>query len=30
MVRALEAELALYARTFGIARTDVPDLELRS
>ncbi|MEU9603309.1 prolyl oligopeptidase family serine peptidase [Streptomyces sp. NPDC048057] len=28
MVRALEAELALYARAFGIARTDVPVLEL--
>lgn len=30
MIRALEAELALYARTFGLTRTDVPDLELRS
>ena len=30
MVRALEAELALYARAFGLARTDVPDLEFRS
>ncbi len=30
LVRALEAELALYARTFGFSRTDVPDLELRT
>ncbi|MFD8975421.1 prolyl oligopeptidase family serine peptidase [Streptomyces sp. NPDC059593] len=30
MIRALEAELALYARTFCLARTDVPDLELRT
>ncbi|GAA2095786.1 prolyl oligopeptidase family serine peptidase [Streptomyces albiaxialis] len=28
IVRALEAELSLYAQTFGIARTDVPALEL--
>ncbi|MFI1830376.1 prolyl oligopeptidase family serine peptidase [Streptomyces sp. NPDC020412] len=28
MVRALEAELALYAGAFGIERTDVPALEL--
>ncbi|MET9107130.1 prolyl oligopeptidase family serine peptidase [Streptomyces zhihengii] len=28
--RALEAELALYTRTFGIDRPDVPDLELRT
>ncbi|MFI2214730.1 prolyl oligopeptidase family serine peptidase [Streptomyces sp. NPDC020141] len=30
MIRALEAELALYARTFGVPRTDVPPLELTS
>ncbi|MEU6487227.1 prolyl oligopeptidase family serine peptidase [Streptomyces sp. NPDC046887] len=29
LVRALEAELALYARVFGIDRPDVPPLELR-
>ncbi|MGW1886823.1 prolyl oligopeptidase family serine peptidase [Streptomyces sp. NPDC001970] len=29
MVRALEAELSLYAQTFGITRTDVPALELK-
>ncbi|KOT97773.1 acyl-peptide hydrolase [Streptomyces rimosus subsp. pseudoverticillatus] len=28
IVRAVEAELSLYAQTFGIARTDVPPLEL--
>ncbi|WP_031088380.1 S9 family peptidase [Streptomyces sp. NRRL WC-3549] len=28
LVRALEAELSLYLQTFGIARTDVPVLEL--
>ncbi|MFD3521105.1 prolyl oligopeptidase family serine peptidase [Streptomyces sp. NPDC058653] len=28
MVRALEAELSLYAQTFGISRPDVPLLEL--
>ncbi|MFF3551998.1 prolyl oligopeptidase family serine peptidase [Streptomyces tsukubensis] len=28
MVRALEAELSLYARTFGFERPDVPALEL--
>ncbi|KIF01231.1 acyl-peptide hydrolase, partial [Streptomyces sp. RSD-27] len=28
MVRALEAELALYARVFGLHRPDVPRLEL--
>ncbi|WP_406135553.1 prolyl oligopeptidase family serine peptidase [Streptomyces sp. NBC_01089] len=28
MVRALEAELSLYAQTFGIERPDVPALEL--
>lgn len=28
MVRALEAELSLYAQTFGIERADVPRLEL--
>ncbi|MFI6079759.1 prolyl oligopeptidase family serine peptidase [Streptomyces sp. NPDC051217] len=28
MVRALEAELSLYAQTFGISRPDVPVLEL--
>ncbi|POX40224.1 acyl-peptide hydrolase [Streptomyces sp. Ru73] len=28
IVRAVEAELALYAQTFGIERTDVPPLEL--
>ncbi|MER5963917.1 prolyl oligopeptidase family serine peptidase [Streptomyces sp. NPDC002057] len=30
MVRALEAELALYARIFGFSRPDVPDLEYRT
>ncbi|MEU8762631.1 prolyl oligopeptidase family serine peptidase [Streptomyces sp. NPDC048659] len=30
MIRALEAELALYVRTFGLDRTDVPDLEFRA
>ncbi|MFE7947823.1 prolyl oligopeptidase family serine peptidase [Streptomyces sp. NPDC057426] len=29
MVRALEAELSLYAQTFGIVRPDVPLLELK-
>lgn len=29
MVRALEAELALYAQVFGLDRRDVPPLELR-
>ncbi|QHY99282.1 Prolyl oligopeptidase family protein [Streptomyces sp. S4.7] len=29
MVRALEAELSLYAQTFGIDRPDIPVLELR-
>lgn len=29
MVRAVEAELALYAQTFGLTRSDVPALELR-
>ncbi|RDG39391.1 S9 family peptidase [Streptomyces corynorhini] len=29
MVRALEAELSLYAQTFGIDRDDVPRLELK-
>ncbi|MEV1055532.1 prolyl oligopeptidase family serine peptidase [Streptomyces sp. NPDC049887] len=29
MIRALEAELSLYAQTFGIRRTDVPPLELK-
>ena len=29
MIRALEAELSLYAQTFGIDRTDVPRLELK-
>ncbi|WP_175410954.1 prolyl oligopeptidase family serine peptidase [Streptomyces sp. TRM64462] len=29
LVRALEAELALYVQTFGIARADVPPLELK-
>ncbi len=28
MIRALEAELSLYAQVFGIERTDVPRLEL--
>ncbi|MEU3602575.1 prolyl oligopeptidase family serine peptidase [Streptomyces sp. NPDC006798] len=28
MIRALEAELSLYARTFGFERPDVPPLEL--
>ncbi|MEV8531965.1 prolyl oligopeptidase family serine peptidase [Streptomyces sp. NPDC051211] len=30
MVRALEAELALYVQTFGITRDDVPRVELRT
>ncbi|WP_336322043.1 prolyl oligopeptidase family serine peptidase [Streptomyces lavendofoliae] len=30
VVRALEAELSLYAKVFGITRTDVPPLELRT
>lgn len=30
MVRALEAELSLYAQTFGISRPDVPRLELKT
>ncbi|MFI8962245.1 prolyl oligopeptidase family serine peptidase [Streptomyces sp. NPDC053493] len=30
MIRALEAELALYVRTFGVERSDVPALELRT
>ncbi|MEU4061730.1 prolyl oligopeptidase family serine peptidase [Streptomyces wedmorensis] len=30
IIRALEAELALYVRTFGIERTDVAPLEYRS
>lgn len=29
MISALEAELSLYAQTFGINRTDVPRLELK-
>ncbi|MGW6455259.1 prolyl oligopeptidase family serine peptidase [Streptomyces sp. NPDC055078] len=29
MIRALEAELSLYAQTFGVNRADVPVLELR-
>ncbi len=29
MVRALEAELSLYAQTFGITRPDIPLLELK-
>ncbi|MFF9012568.1 S9 family peptidase [Streptomyces sp. NPDC014870] len=29
MIRALEAELSLYAQTFGVVRSDVPPLELR-
>lgn len=29
MIRALEAELSLYAQTFGTDRTDVPRLELK-
>ncbi|MCM2386935.1 LpqB family beta-propeller domain-containing protein [Streptomyces albipurpureus] len=29
MVRAIEAELSLYAQTFGISRPDVPLLELK-
>ncbi|MEU7020121.1 prolyl oligopeptidase family serine peptidase [Streptomyces sp. NPDC046203] len=29
LIRALEAELSLYAQTFGIDRPDVPRLELR-
>ncbi|MFI1868387.1 prolyl oligopeptidase family serine peptidase [Streptomyces jumonjinensis] len=28
MIRALEAELSLYARTFGVERSDIPPLEL--
>ncbi|MFI8914721.1 prolyl oligopeptidase family serine peptidase [Streptomyces sp. NPDC053513] len=30
MIQALEAELSLYTRTFGIERPDVPDLEYRT
>ncbi|QKV97499.1 S9 family peptidase [Streptomyces sp. NA02950] len=30
MIRALEAELSLYAQTFGIVRTDVPTLDLKT
>ncbi len=30
MIRALEAELSLYAQVFGIERTDIPRLELRT
>ncbi len=30
MVRALEAELSLYAHVFGVSRTDVPALEYRT
>ncbi|MEU1278089.1 prolyl oligopeptidase family serine peptidase [Streptomyces sp. NPDC005805] len=30
MVAALEAELGLYSRVFGLAREDVPELELRT
>ncbi|MFD3531723.1 prolyl oligopeptidase family serine peptidase [Streptomyces sp. NPDC058664] len=30
LVRALEAELSLYARVFGVHRTDVPALEYRT
>ncbi|MEU3606642.1 prolyl oligopeptidase family serine peptidase [Streptomyces sp. NPDC035033] len=30
MIRALEAELALYAKVFGFERPDVPELELRA
>ncbi|MFJ3669198.1 LpqB family beta-propeller domain-containing protein [Streptomyces sp. NPDC090106] len=30
MVRALEAELSLYVQVFGLHRTDVPTLELRT
>ncbi len=30
MVRALEAELSLYAQVFGIERTDVPRLDLET
>ncbi|KAF0646465.1 MULTISPECIES: LpqB family beta-propeller domain-containing protein [Streptomyces] len=30
LVRALEAELALYARAFGLDRADVPELEWRT
>ncbi|MFF0749221.1 prolyl oligopeptidase family serine peptidase [Streptomyces sp. NPDC004267] len=29
LIRALEAELSLYAQTFGVDRSDVPRLELR-
>lgn len=29
MIAALEAELSLYAQTFGIYRPDVPQLELK-
>ncbi|MFJ9407963.1 S9 family peptidase [Streptomyces sp. NPDC101393] len=29
IIRAVEAELSLYAQTFGITRNDVPTLELR-
>ncbi|MFF5785965.1 prolyl oligopeptidase family serine peptidase [Streptomyces sp. NPDC012693] len=30
LARALEAELSLYARVFGVERQDVPDLEYRT
>ncbi|MFF4951195.1 prolyl oligopeptidase family serine peptidase [Streptomyces chattanoogensis] len=30
IVRAIEAELSLYAQTFGFARDDIPALELRT
>ncbi|MBL1100809.1 prolyl oligopeptidase family serine peptidase [Streptomyces sp. 205] len=30
MIRALEAELSLYTQTFGIPRTDVPALDLKT
>lgn len=30
IIRTVEAELALYAQTFGIDRTDVPTLELKA
>lgn len=29
MIRALEAELSLYVQTFGVSRTDAPQLELK-
>ncbi|MFE3656452.1 S9 family peptidase [Streptomyces sp. NPDC059165] len=29
MIRALEAELSLYAQTFGVSRADVPQLDLK-